>query len=454
MYKRMITFVLCLSLLMMLSAQAGQPVDRLQYSLQLLEAVQKGDEAAVLQDMTAEMVAALKGKVAVLWPQLVATAGEFVEVAGQREYEQDGFNIAETGLQFERMYLAQSLAFDQQGKVSGLYYQPGVRPQPSQAPQADALPQGLTEEAVTIAADARYPLPGTLTLPEGEVRGGFVLVHGSGPNDRDERVGANKPFRDIAWGLARQGFAVLRYDKRTLVHGKEMAADPDFAKLTVEEETTRDAAQAVKVLLQRPEMAGKKAFLLGHSMGAMLASSVGTLAPEIAGYVLMAGTPRKLWQVLEDQNNQALAELPPEQAAQARPLLDAEIAKAKVLRDLTDEEALLPENAPFTISAWYLRHWEGIDAAGLHLQDGKPVLVLQGESDRQVGMADYALWQQALAEHPDAAFKSYPGLNHLFGRYEGEPVPLSQLVAVEYMQPTPVADEVIQDIARWALDRL
>lgn len=64
---------------------------------------------------------------------------------------------------------------------------------------------------ITVAADADYPLPGLLTLPDGA--GPFpavLLVHGSGPQDRDEAVGPNRPFRDLAVGLAALGVASLR----------------------------------------------------------------------------------------------------------------------------------------------------------------------------------------------------------------------------------------------------
>ena len=68
----------------------------------------------------------------------------------------------------------------------------------------------------------RVGAAGTLSMPAGD--GPFpavVLVHGSGPNDRDETIGPNKPFKDLAWGLASQGIAVLRYDKRTKAHASQ-----------------------------------------------------------------------------------------------------------------------------------------------------------------------------------------------------------------------------------------
>src|SRR5437868_1155092 len=70
------------------------------------------------------------------------------------------------------------------------------------------------EREVTVGK-GEWELPGTLGLPKGS--GPFpavVLVQGSGPQDRDETMGVNKPFQDIAWGLASNGIAVLRYDKR------------------------------------------------------------------------------------------------------------------------------------------------------------------------------------------------------------------------------------------------
>jgi predicted dienelactone hydrolase len=66
-----------------------------------------------------------------------------------------------------------------------------------------------------------FLLGATLTLPTGT--GPFpavVLVHGSGPQDRDEPLGANRVFRDLAEGLASKGVVVLRYDKRTKIYPK------------------------------------------------------------------------------------------------------------------------------------------------------------------------------------------------------------------------------------------
>jgi fermentation-respiration switch protein FrsA (DUF1100 family) len=105
-----------------------------------------------------------------------------------------------------------------------------------------------------------------------------------------------------------------------------------------------------------------------------------------------------------------------------------------------------------TLPAWYQRHLSGIDAAGLHLQDGLPVLILHGGRDRQVTMRDYELWQERLKGHPDASFILYTELNHLFGHFKGETPPFSQ-ISLEYSQRTPIPDEVMDDIAGWIARR-
>ena len=146
----------------------------------------------------------------------------------------------------------------------------------------------------------KWSLPGTLTLPRG--KGPFpavVLLHGSGPNDRDETIGPNKPFRDLAWGLASRGIAVLRYEKRTKQHRAEIAAMVD--KLTVEEETVMDALAAVSLLRNTPEIDKSRIFVLGHSLGGMLIPRIGLRDRDIAGFVIMAGSSRPFEDILYEQ---------------------------------------------------------------------------------------------------------------------------------------------------------
>lgn len=125
-----------------------------------------------------------------------------------------------------------------------------------------------------------------------------MLVHGSGPNDRDETLGPNKPFRDLTRGLAFKGIAVLRYDKRTKVHGARMAKGTN---MTVKEETIDDALAAVNVLRGSSSVDRNRIFVLSHSLGGMLIPRIGQADSKIAGLIVFAGATRPLEDTLLEQ---------------------------------------------------------------------------------------------------------------------------------------------------------
>src|SRR5262249_4286540 len=144
---------------------------------------------------------------------------------------------------------------------------------------------------------APWELPAILTIPNG--KGPFpavILVHGSGPGDEDETIGPNKPFKDLAWGLASNNVAVLRYKKRTLVHAAQMSE----IKITVMDETVDDARLAIELLSKTDGIDKKKIYVLGHSLGGMLAPRIVTNSTA-AGIVIMAGSTRPLEDLLVEQ---------------------------------------------------------------------------------------------------------------------------------------------------------
>lgn len=120
-------------------------------------------------------------------------------------------------------------------------------------------------EQVTVAANTAYPLEGVLTLPDTHTKKvpAVVFVHGSGPLDKDETVGAIKLFRDLAEGLAKEGIASLRYDKRTCTYGKQMLQELG-GSLTVEEEIIQDAIFAAHLLKKDPRVDNNRSVLFIH----------------------------------------------------------------------------------------------------------------------------------------------------------------------------------------------
>lgn len=460
MNKLKISVILILALLLSGCAPQQQPEgleaprteELLKLSQEFAWALSDGDLESAFAMMTAQMTEAMEETLDAAWLQLTDAMGPLTETGSYTGSAADGYEVIEMTLVFEKGTAVQRTVFDSENLIAGLWFRPGE----AEGSSAGLPPEGIEEIAVTVDAGEGYPLGGMLTMPENEGPvAAVVLVHGSGPSDMNEAVGANAPFRDLANALAESGIAVLRYDKRSFAYGAEMAASEDLAKLTVDEETVYDAVAAVKLLKSWEGIDAERVYLLGHSMGGGLLSYINSLGAGCAGYIIMAGTPRGLWELSAEQNllyADALEQAGEVAAAEeVRRAVELEKQKGLLLRDMSDADALDEANAVFGMSAWYLRKFEQTDAVGLHVADGLPVLILQGEKDRQVTMADFQLWKDGLAEHGAATFISYPELNHLFGEYEGEEVPFTELVTVEYAQKTPVSDAVISDIAEWIL---
>ena len=165
----------------------------------------------------------------------------------------------------------------------------------------------MITEKIIISENSEYPLNGLLTLPE-ELSSpvpAVVFVHGSGASNMDEKVGKLTPFKDLAEGLARHGIASVRYDKRSFAHGFKMLRDKTLV-ITVKEETIDDAIMAAALLRKDPRIDPKKVFIIGHSMGGMLSPRIDAEGGNFRGLIIMAGSPRKLEEIMLDQNEAVL----------------------------------------------------------------------------------------------------------------------------------------------------
>ena len=272
--------------------------------MEFVDQLAKGDYASATARFDAAMLkSAPEAKLKEIWEQLLGQVGAYQQQTGTHTAEAQGYRIVFVTTQFEKAAIDVQVVFNKQDQISGLFFKPAAGA--SSTPQAYNPPAyvktGSFHESEVTVGSGEWALPGTLTLPEGS--GPFpavVLVHGSGPNDRDETIGPNKPFRDLAWGLASQGIAVLRYDKRTRAHASQFTPDV-LARLTVKEETVDDALLAAQLLRQTQGIDPKRIVILGHSLGAMLAPRIGQQDPTLAGLIILAGPTRPLEDITADQ---------------------------------------------------------------------------------------------------------------------------------------------------------
>lgn len=378
-----------------------------------------------------------------IWQQITSQLGALVSV-GEPRYDAET-NIVRIRLEFENATVDAVIPFNSENQIAGFTLQPPSEdvtptPVPEFAPPSYADQELFTEIDVIIGEDTDFPLPATLSLPNGD--GPFpavVIVHGSGPSDRDLTLGPNKPYRDLAWGLASRGIAVLRYDKRTLVHGMRM----DAQTVTVWDETIDDAVLAIELLQTTEGVDPERVYLLGHSLGGYLAPRIAEAAPDLAGVIVLAGSTLPLEESLLNQVR-FLAELDGEiNEAEAHTIaqLEEQVAAVKALQP---GDTL--ENPLLGIPAAYWLDLQDYDPAALAAGLPQPFLILQGERDYQVTAADdLARWQEALGEREDVTIITYPALNHVFLAGEGAPNPQ------EYEIEGHIPVEVIEDITGWIL---
>lgn len=300
-------------------------------------------------------------------------------------------------------------------------------------------------EKIVVGAGTEYPLNGLLTLPDdvSAPAPAVVLIHGSGPSSMDEKVMKLTPFRDLAEGLAKHGVASLRYDKRTFAHARKMAK----TEPTVKEETIDDALLAVALLKHDPRIDQARVFLLGHSLGAMLAPRIDAEGADARGLILLAGTPYRLEDIVLRQLKQAGGG-----GSLMKWIVGLEYRiyarKFDGLYRMSDEEAKRKKFAG-NLNLYYFKEMGRKTAADYLLESRKPALLLQGEKDFQVlAEDDFRRFRELLAGRENTVFRLYPGLNHVF-----VPALYDDILKAskEYGVERHIGEDVIADIASFVL---
>ncbi|MGI6047323.1 MAG: alpha/beta hydrolase family protein [Petrimonas sp.] len=324
-----------------------------------------------------------------------------------------------------------------------------------------------TEEIFFENKTDKILLAGTFTVPDSA--GTFptvILTAGSGPNDRDETILGHKPFLVIADHLTRNGFAVLRYDKRGVGQSKG-----DFARATVQD-FTADAESAINYLKTRKEVNKSAIGLIGHSEGGMVVPMVASKNRSVKFIVLLAAPGIKGTEIVLEQNRLGLAALnmEPENLDKSLKLIN------ELLYDLTkwentevertvlrDRLSQLWEQFPLLVKLKlkkdpYVRNQfnEMVKPGYRSFLKTNPadflqkvkcvVLAINGEKDTQVS-ADVNL--NAIKTALDMSknyryeIKKYPNLNHLF--QESETGNLDEYGEIEQT----ISPEVLEDITVW-----
>ena len=304
----------------------------------------------------------------------------------------------------------------------------------------------FTAEEVTVAAKG-FNLAGTLLLPKigKPPYPAVITITGSGQETRDEHLplpGLEKyrPFRQIAEALASRGIAVLRVDDRGVGESK----GAETLKLSTSADFADDVRAQVAYLRGRREVNPRRIALVGHSEGGMIAPMVAATDPRIAAIVLMAGTGKRGDEIIAYQVNQGLeadATLIEEARAKARAEQQDAMRKA-IAGDASAPEALR--------SAW-VRYFLSYDPLPAIRKVRQPILILQGELDRQVTTDQAGMLARAAKEagNRGVTARVFPGLNHLF-------LPAKTGAFSEYssLSTNTIPDDVMKQLGEWLEQKL
>lgn len=440
------TFLICLLILsnFIFAQNDGYLKDKTDYSKsnklanELIQKLEKNDIDSLGKYFDAYMQANVTNTtISKMWNSMKENRGKFNGIIDIKNETLGPKQISELVAIFGKSKLIVRIIFDAEYKISGFYIKNYNEADYEIVPPYTNYSK-FEDLDVEFGTD-EYQLRANLTIPKNvEKCPVVILVHGSGPNDKDVSIGPNKIFKNIAYGLVNQGVAVLRYNKRTFQYATKLSKN--ISSLTCKEEVTDDVLEAIKYLKSYQDVQFTDIFVLGHSLGACLVPRINQLDTSISGFIMCAGSPRKLEDLYIEQI-EYISKIDTAIRTEYEKILEHDRPLANLLKNKSElEKSNDVQLMGLPKSYWiYLNEYDVIEEAK---KIKKPTLILQGERDYQVRMKDFEIFKSELKSN-NFTFKSYPKLNHLM--LEGEGISNPQ----EYQQSNFVSLDLINDIALW-----
>ncbi|MCF8254159.1 MAG: dienelactone hydrolase family protein [Bacteroidia bacterium] len=370
------------------------------------------------------------------WEELTGTYGQYVNAKPVNFEVNEYYQFIAYKMNFEYLPYIFNISFNAEGKIIYISFMPAHKMYV--APNYCDISK-ISERKINVV-NGFYEMPGLLSRPNSDAKAPLVIIlMEAGPTDKDGSYEENKPYKDLAWGLSTNGYAVFRYEKRANNYGIYMMKDKAaYETFTPREDLLLDLYKIIDTLKTLPDIDPSRIYILGHGQGGMLAPLVAKEREDVKGIVMM-GANAKPTQIMMIEQYKYLTEVTPNK----RDEYDEQTAKAlvsldKKLNPLT-EHSKMPYNVQATYWIW-LNNYKHLE---ITKKLKKPVLILHGDRDYQVNMSNLELWKKTLVKNKDVTIKNYPKLNHLF--YSGE----VKSTYSEYYMIGNIPDYVITDITNW-----
>lgn len=437
--KSIIFTIMSISMsLFMFGCSAAEPVSFDEEKLtnlgkQYAQEMANGDFASISSNFSEDVKKKLnEDTLKSTWDGVVKDIGKYDGVNDVSYSEKNNMATVVTILKYELNGLKVSVTFDSNENVAGLFMNYA-------SIKEELSSNDKFEEQQIYIGEGDNKLDGILTLPKNvEKPPVAILVQGSGQSDMDETIGAvgNKPFKDIAHGLANNGIASIRYNKRYYQYPESTPAN-----LTIQDEVINDVNLAIDLAYNNSSLDNERITVIGHSLGGMLAPEIAKGNEKVNAVISLAGSPRKLEDIIYDQNQDVVNAMTDKSDSEKKELMKqvkTEVDKVKNLKESDKSQTIFGINSEYWVSL------NKINTTEILKELKVPMLFLQGEEDFQVyADVDYKKWQELCLGKDNASFKLYPNLNHLFMQSNGKKD------ITEYDVKGTVDSNVILDISNW-----
>ena len=239
---------------------------------------------------------------------------------------------------------------------------------------------------------------GSLMTPEKFISGNIVLIiAGSGPTDRDgnNMFMKNNSLLQLAEGLAANGIASVRFDKRGIAMSEKAMTKEEDIRFEHYIDDVKDWVQLI-----RKDKRFKKVIIAGHSEGSL----IGMVAAQgvVDKYISLAGPGEPIGETLKRQLDQQL----PKMKDRCHSIIDS-LNHGIIVDNVPAilQSVFRSSVQPYMIS--WMRYNPQIEIKKLTM----PLLIIQGDKDLQVTVADAELLHQ---QQTSAAYHIVSDMNHVF----------------------------------------
>ncbi|MFN4083317.1 MAG: serine aminopeptidase domain-containing protein [Bacteroidia bacterium] len=371
------------------------------------------------------------------WIELTGNYGTLVSKKPIEFQQQSGYTFVQYLLKLELLQYVLSLTFNPELKIGYVQFAP--------AHQVYHIPNyaditKYRDTTVTFKTTDIFEFKGILSLPNTQKKVPLIFIVGdAGPTDKDFSMKDNKPYRDLASGLATAGYAVYRFDKRAYLYGIYLAADKNnYKPFTPKEDYLDDLYAAMEEVKKLPYFDLNRIYILGHGQGGNLAPYIAKERKDIKGIMMLGANAVSQQEMMAEQYDylaDVLYEKRHEYLENKRKIANTLPGKVRWF----DRHDSMPYGIQASYFVW-LNNYNHLETAK-KLQ--KPILIMHFERDYQVSNRNFDLWKQTLKKHKQATFKSYKKLNHLM--YEGE----GPSTYSDYYIKANLPEYLIKDLADW-----